>query len=277
MPETITVLDSFFGNGDPVVTVAYALTLFVVGSVVASFSCLVAYRMTLLEDEQSLLRAISFPPSHCDGCGRRLTVVELMPVIGWILRRGRCPTCGARIPARYPVMEFLLGAACAATPFVFGGIADAAPAVFVLLAGFLVAIIDWDNSMIPEEITWVILFAGLFLSPAEAEIEYRVAGAAIGAVGGWVMTTVPGWLKGVDTRAWGDVAMAAGVGAWVGCFLVPSALMAAAVIHFVICLTRGAGRDDSQVWTPFGPALMVVFAAAMVAHPWLTPLLRPDL
>lgn len=277
MLRTIADLDTFFREGDLVVAATFATILFVVGAVVASFSCLVAYRMKFLEDEESIMRAISFPPSRCDNCGRRLTALELIPVFGWMLHKGRCPTCGASIPARYPIMEFLLGTACAMTPFIFGGLLPALPAVLVLTLGFLIAMIDWENSIVPEELTWILVFTGLLMSPVEAELEYRVVGAAIGALGGWVMTTVPGWIRGIDTRAWGDVAMAAGVGAWLGCFAVPAAFIAAAALHGAICIANGAGRNEERVWTPFGPALMAVFAVMMSAHIWIMPLVRPDL
>jgi len=277
MLRTIAELDIFFGDGDPIVSVAYALILFVFGAVIASFSCLVAYRMTLLEEGEPILRAISFPPSSCDRCRRRLHAIELVPIVGWLISRGRCRSCGAEIPARYPIMELLLGVACAAPPFLFGGLIPAIPAILVIATAFLVAIIDWENSIVPEELTWVLIFAGLLLSPVETELQYRVAGAALGALGGWFMTTVPGWIRGVDARAWGDVAMAASVGAWIGCFAIPAACLAAAVVHLAICLANGAGKADGRVWTPFGPALMGVFAAFVSFHPWIMPLIRPDL
>jgi Type II secretory pathway, prepilin signal peptidase PulO and related peptidases len=277
MLQTIHELDSLLVAGDPVVGILYALLLFVAGAVVASFSGLVAFRFKSLDDGQSALRAISFPPSRCESCGRMLTALELVPVIGWIVCRGRCPTCGAKIPLRYPVTEFLTGAAFASVPFVAGGLAPALPTLFILAIGFLIAVIDWENSIVPEELTWVLMFAGLLASPVEPDLHYRVVGAAIGALGGWFMTTVPGWMRGVDTRAWGDVAMAAGVGAWMGCFAGYPVLFAAAALHLAICVANGAGGKDEQVWTPFGPALMAAFAAAMVFHPWMTGIFRPFL
>jgi leader peptidase (prepilin peptidase)/N-methyltransferase len=279
MLQTILELDSFFMKGDPVVATLAAFFLFVLGTIAASFSCLVAYRLKNLEEGVPIIRAISFPPSHCKNCGHRLGVVELIPVVGWIIGRGRCRSCGARVPVIYPVMEFLLGTACAALPFATGSIVAVAAPLFVLLIGFLAAIIDWENAMVPEELTWVILFAGLLASPVEPDLQYRVVGAAIGAVLGWLMTTVPGWIRGADTRAWGDVAMAAGVGAWMGCFGVAPACFAAAAIHIAISLANGDRNNDSdgRAWTPFGPALMAAFALSVTFHPVLMGLVRPDL
>jgi leader peptidase (prepilin peptidase)/N-methyltransferase len=277
MLETISELEAFFHEGDIVAATLVCSFLFVLGAVSASFSCLVAYRLKTLDEGQSVLSAISFPPSHCEGCGRRLGVLELVPILGWLACRGRCPSCGARIPARYPIMEFLLGAACASSPFVLASFAAAAAATVVLVLGFLIAVIDWENSMVPEELTWVLLFAGLLASPVEPELQYRVVGAAIGAVLGWAMTTVPGWWKGVDTRAWGDVAMAAGVGAWMGCFAVAPLCVAAAAVHLVVCLAYGGKGEEGGTWTPFGPALMTSFAIAAMTYPAFMGLVRPEL
>lgn len=277
MLQTIADLDSFFAAGDAVVTTLYVFFLFGIGAVAASFSCLVAYRMRSLDEGASILKAASLPASHCDSCGKRLSLIELIPVIGWIASRGRCPSCGSSIPVRYPALEFALGAACAALPFLAGGLLASAPLVLALLVAFLAAVIDWDNSYVPEEITWVLLFTGLFMSPIEADLQYRVAGAAVGALGGWFMTSIPGLVRGIDTRAWGDVAMTAGVGAWLGCFAVPAAFMLAAVLHLMICAANGAGRGEERVWTPFGPALMAAFVAMVATSTWVMPLVRPAL
>jgi leader peptidase (prepilin peptidase)/N-methyltransferase len=277
MLETIADIEALFRDGDIVIAVLICSFLFVLGAVSASFSCLVAYRLKSLEDGQSVLSAISFPPSFCEGCGRRLGILELVPVLGWLTCRGKCPSCGAKIPPRYPVMEFLLGAACAATPFLMPSLGEAAAATFVLVLGFLAAVIDWENSMVPEELTWVLLFVGLLASPVEPYLQYRVVGAAIGAALGWAMTTVPGWIKGVDTRAWGDVAMTAGVGAWMGCFAVAPICVAAAAVHLVVCLVHQDKDKDGGSWTPFGPALMSCFAAATLSYPLFIGILRPEL
>jgi Type II secretory pathway, prepilin signal peptidase PulO and related peptidases len=276
MFESLYVLESFFYEGDLVAASLVCTFLFVLGAIWASFSCLVAYRLTTLAEGRSILSTISYPPSYCESCGRKLSIIELIPVIGWVLCRGRCLTCGAKIPARYPLMELLLGFACASTPFFMTDFWAAFAATFVLLSGFMIAVIDWENSMVPEELTWVLLFTGLIASPIEIDIQFRVIGAAIGAGLAWSMTTVPGWIRGIDTRAWGDVAMAAGVGAWLGCFLIAPVCVAAAVIQFAVCLFLGR-EENGGTWSPFGPALMASFAVSLPTYPLMIDLLRPSI
>lgn len=190
--------------------------------------------------------------------------MDLVPVLGWMLARGRCRSCGGAVPARYPAMEALLGAVCAATPFLFGGLtAQCAAAVFVACAGFLAAAIDWENSLVPEEITWTILFAGLLLSPFEADPTTRIVGAAAGALLVWFSMSVIGWWKRIDTRAIGDVAMGAAGGAWLGLQPVSWWLFAACMVHIAICLFAAEEDADGMTWVPFGPALMSTLAASL--------------
>lgn len=282
MFQQLADIDAFYAAGDPVVVATISIFLFVVGSVVASFSCLVAYRLRTIRDDQSVLSAISFPSSHCDGCGRKLSLIDLIPVFGWIAARGRCRTCGVRIPARYPITEALLGLTIAALPFLCGGLSQALPMIFVACLGFLIAVIDWDNGMIPEELTWLLLFAGLLFSPYEPDLFARVVGAAIGAGLAWAMVTIPGWIRGIDTRAWGDVAMVAGAGAWLGCWAISWGCFLAAIVHLILSIVNSRvhlreemeleaeGHETQTTWTPLGPAMIVALVIMLVLVPVTT-------
>lgn len=257
MDEQLAILNSFFDAGDPIVVSTVAAFLFLVGACIASFSCLVAFRLARVSDDMPLISAISTPPSACDHCGRRLSVLNLVPVLGWLLARGRCGGCGCRVPARYPFFEALLGVACASAPFLFGGLnAMSIAAIFVACAAFLAAAIDWENSLVPEEVTWSLLFAGLLLSPFEGDIWSRVAGAGTGALLVWLSMALIGWWKRIDTRAIGDVAMGAAGGAWLGLMPVSWWLLAASAVHVLLCVKAAQKDEDGLRWLPFGPAMM---------------------
>lgn len=281
MTETIELVDGLFRDGDVAVGCLVAAFLFVLGSAVASFAGLVAYRLKTLDPDVSILKAISWPPSHCEGCGTGLRARDLVPVFGWLASGGRCARCGTCVPVRYPITELLLGAVVAAFPFAMGGLQVSALPILAVLVAFTIAVVDWENAMVPEELTWGLLFCGLCTAALEADPEIRIYGAGLGALLAWLMTTVPGWLKGADTRAWGDVAMAAAVGAWLGTFAVIPALVAAAILHLAIGvaarahLARHTPEGEDGVWVPFGPALMAAFVAAIPIHPVLRGLLSP--
>lgn len=247
-------------GSSPALAILLYASLWLAGGVFASFAGLVASRIGSVDEGGSALRAVSVPASHCDGCGRRLGVADLVPVAGWLLSRGRC-RCGSRIPAVYPASEMLVGTATAAAPFLLGDGAAAAAWIFLLWAGTLVSLIDLKEHVIPEELTWAVLFAGLLLSPFESDPWLRSAGAAACCGAMWLSLSLAGWLRGLDARAGGDVAMAAAAGAWTGLGGSPAFLLiasAAFILHAAPARLRGIE------WVPMGPSLVVALLAAVV-------------
>src|SRR5262247_384384 len=101
------------------------------------------------------------PGSACPACGHRIRAWENIPLLSWLALRGRCSACGARISARYPLVEVLTGVLFSATAWRFG-----AQPVTLLWCGFvgvLVALggIDWDTTLLPDNMTLPLLWAGL--------------------------------------------------------------------------------------------------------------------
>ncbi|SMH51157.1 prepilin peptidase [Mesorhizobium australicum] len=108
--------------------------LFLFGASIASFAGLAAHRLRARPVGQSAWAALS-GRSHCDGCGAQLTALELVPVLGWLVARGRCARCGHRVPVIYPVSEALVGGGLVAA-FLFAGpaaLAIALPAVVLVV------------------------------------------------------------------------------------------------------------------------------------------------
>lgn len=248
-------------GGDPGLNAVAAAFLWLAGAVVASFSGLVADRIGSVGEGESVLAAISSPPSRCDGCGRRLGFLQLVPVAGWFACRGRCG-CGARVPWRYPVAEAIAGTATAAMPFLTDGFGPmTVGAVFLLWAGILVSWIDAKEHVIPQGLTWTLLFAGLLASPFEAEASARIAGAATCCGAMSLSLAAVGWMKGIDARAGGDVALAAAAGAWSGMQgTVPFLLLSS------VCFIAYAApfRLRGVEWVPMGPALCFGLLASVL-------------
>lgn len=252
-------------GGDPVLNAIALAFLWMAGAVVASFSGLVADRIGGVEEGGSVLAALSSPPSRCDGCGRRIPAVNLVPVFGWLACRGKCG-CGAKVPARYPLTEALAGTATAAIPLLADGAGPwTAAGIFLLWAGLLVSWVDVKEHIVPEELTWAMLFAGLLASPYEPDVFVRVAGAATCCAAMWLSLACVGWMKGIDARAGGDVALAAAAGAWIGmqgtvCFLLASSLSFVAY--------AGPLRLRGVEWVPMGPALCFGLVVTFLAGSW---------
>jgi len=254
-----TIAAVYADDAHPAVVLFATAVLWFAGAVIASFSGLVASRIGSVPEGRSVIAAISCPASYCDGCRRPLSPLELVPVIGWVLSRGRC-NCGQKVSPFYPLAEFLAGTATAAVPFVAGGSGPVTVALIGLIwAGLLVSWIDLREHIIPDEMTFVLLFAGLLLSPFEEDAYMRAAGAAACCGAMWISLALTGWLKGVDTRAGGDVAMAAAAGAWIGVGGVPAYLLFACAFFAAHCIPlRLKGTD----WVPMGPSLCAALVAA---------------
>lgn len=237
--------------------VLLATIVFFTGAAVASFAGLVYHRTRSLDENGSILKAISFPRSHCEVCGRTLTSLELVPIIGWLLIRGKCPTCGTHIPIKYPISEFFLGAVTLAVGMVwFPDQWTALLFIILLWALVVISAIDLAVNVIPDEMTTPLLFMGLMFSPLEPDIFFKVAGAAAC----WVllhgaMAVLQTW-KGREGGNGGDAAMGAVIGAWLGlhvgliCLFVFCLLYA---LHVVLSGKRAEGA-------PCGPA----FSAALL-------------
>lgn len=123
------------------------------------------------------------------------------------------------------------------------------------------SVIDLRLNIIPEELTWGALFAGLFLSPWASDLNEAVAGAAIGCAAIWAALAFVGYVKKEDTRAGGDVASGAVAGAWVGMHEAGHLFMAMAVLyaaHSAIEAFKG------KRWVPMGPSIFAAIPLTMI-------------
>jgi leader peptidase (prepilin peptidase) / N-methyltransferase len=258
----------------------------VVGLCIGSFLNVVIAR---LPRGESLVR----PRSRCPGCGKPIAAYDNIPVISWIVLRGRCRRCHKPINARYPLVEIVCAALVFAVWRRFGP--SGAFLGFAAFAAALLALtfIDLDTWLLPHQMTWPLLAIGL-LSPAwNPEVGW--IDAAIGAGAGFsafgLVALVGEKLLKKETMGWGDVWLLAGIGAWLGWqallpVIVLSSLQGAVVGIALLAIHRpAAGRvvpADVQDpdWVPprhavpFGPflalgALEVLFLGDLMARWYL--------
>lgn len=198
------------------------------------------------------------PRSHCPGCGHSIGAIENIPLVSWLFLRGRCSSCGMRIPARYPLVEALTGLLSVAAVWQFG--ATAAGAGAMLLGFFLVALafIDLDTQLLPDDLTLPLLWLGLLfnLFGVFAPLE----SAVIGAIAGYLVLWAVYWgfrlLTGKEGMGYGDFKLLAALGAWFGWQSLPAIILLSSVVGAAVGLSlmlfRRHGRD---VPIPFGPYL----------------------
>lgn len=205
------------------------------------------------------------PRSHCPQCGRAIGAPENVPVISFVLQRGRCRGCGTKISLRYPVVEIVTGVLSAAVAWKFGWSLAAGAALVVTWALVALSFIDLDHQLLPDSITLPLLWLGLLLSLAGTFTDPRasIVGAAIGYLSLWTVYQVFKLLTGKEGMGYGDFKLLAMLGAWMGWQSLPAIILLSSLVGAVIGLTLVLSRGgDRNIPIPFGPYL--------AAAGWLT-------
>jgi len=211
--------------------------------------------------------------SHCDKCGRQLAARDLVPVLSYLVLRGRCRTCGVRIPGRIPAVE-------AATGLVFAGLVLAqgvtlTSALLAVYAAILIVVfvIDLEHGLILNVTVVPALVFALLVAVLAAPgwlgdlFPHRVLSAAAGAVAGFALLFLIALLAR-GGMGWGDVKFAAFMGAATGFPLVFVALFCSVIIGgaagVILLATRKKGRKQAM---PFGPFLALGTMATLLWGP----------
>ncbi len=245
------------------------------GLVFGSFFNVVIWRVPLH-------KSISSPPSHCPRCRKPIRPWDNIPVLSWLLLRGRCRDCGQPISIRYPLVEALTGLLFVAAYARFGFSLLTIKAVVFISLLIITAFIDLDHQIIPFgfSVSGVVLgIAGAVAAPPPA-LAGSIIAAAAGA--GFILLAMLLWRYvlagvfrnfGVDQKegmGFGDLPYAAMIGAFVGLEGLAVALAAAVVLGVVIGLTaRSAGRTRRGQPIPFGPFLALGALAGLFFGPRL--------
>ncbi|MEY3930029.1 MAG: hypothetical protein RLZZ516_1739 [Cyanobacteriota bacterium] len=206
----------------PVAVLASAL----IGACVGSFLNLVAWR---LPRQESVLR----PGSHCPRCGTPLGWFELVPVLSWLLQRGRCRHCQAPVRPRYPAVELLTAGLFVATAIGQPSALQGAPPLLELLAGWMLVslllpllLIDLDHLWLPEPLCrWGVLL-GLGITavagfshgndPGREALLGHLLATSTGLLGFEAVSAAGARLLGKPALGLGDAKLAALLGAWLG-------------------------------------------------------------
>ena len=169
-------------------TVFLLVFLGLLGGIVGSFANVVIFRLPAG-------RSIAFPGSHCPSCGHRLTPLELIPVVSWLIQRRRCRACGAPISARYPLVELLTAAG-----FVGIGLRypldqelTAIPLLVVFAMLVMLAFVDIDHKLLPDVLTLpatAIAIAGTLVYASGSDLPGMGAAALGAAVGAGVIALI---------------------------------------------------------------------------------------
>ncbi len=217
---------------------------------------------------------LSVPRSACPHCGHRITALENIPVLSYLVLGGKCSACKAPISIRYPVIELLTGTLSALLVWRFGG---AATGLAALAFGYLLiamTFIDADTKLLPDDLTLLLLWCGLLINLNGTFVPLK--DAVIGAAAGYLCLWAVYWLfklaTGKEGMGYGDFKLLAALGAWLGWTMLPVIILLSSLVGAVVGITlivfTKHGRDNP---IPFGPYLA---AAGMIALLYGKPIMR---
>jgi leader peptidase (prepilin peptidase)/N-methyltransferase len=247
------------------VILLYYIPIVLIGLVAGSFLNVVIYR---LPREKSVVR----PRSACPSCRSPIRWYENIPVLSYILLRGRCHSCGERISPRYPVVELFGGALAALAFYRYGASVHSLIAYVFLMALLAITLIDWEHRIIPDEISISFILIGIVWSffragpgPWESALGALVGGGFLYAVG-----FVYKLLRRTEGMGGGDVKLMAMIGAFLGIKLILPVIVIASFGGSIYGLFLMHGRGGSKTSVAFGSflapaaALCLFYGAAIL-------------
>jgi len=211
-----------------------------------------------------------FPASHCPACRAPVRLRDNVPVLSYLLLRGRCASCGVRISPRYPAVEVLTGVLTAWVAVRFGWSVQTPLAILLTWSLIALTFIDAETTMLPDSITLPLLWVGLLANTAG--VFAPLGDAVIGTAAGYLILWSVYWAFKLLTRkegmGYGDFKLLAALGGWLGWkMLLPIILLSSvvgAVIGILLIVLAKRGKD---IPIPFGPYLAAAgFIALMYGH-----------
>jgi leader peptidase (prepilin peptidase) / N-methyltransferase len=198
------------------------------------------------------------PRSACPHCGHKITALENIPVLSWLVLRGKCSACGARISPRYPLVELITAGLSALAVAWFGPTWIAVGAV--LLTWCLVALtcIDFDTQLLPDSLTLPLLWLGLLfnLNSVFVPLSDAVVGAMLGYLVLWSVYWVFKLVTGKEGMGYGDFKLLAALGAFMGWKAIPAIIVMSSVVGAVVGIALIVlARQGKSVPIAFGPYL----------------------
>jgi leader peptidase (prepilin peptidase)/N-methyltransferase len=279
----------------------FAGSVFILGLMIGSFLNVIIYRLPIILDRDWRLQAtdllqpasaaaptsaastpptplerftLSTPRSACPNCKAPIKAWQNVPVVSWLVLRGRCASCKTKISARYPIVELATGILSAWVAWHFGFGTAAGCALVVTWTLIALTGIDIDHQLLPDNLTLPLIWAGLLaaavLGPTPgAALPVSATSAIIGATAGyvslWLVFHAFRLVTGKEGMGYGDFKLFAALGAWLGWKLLPLVIILSAATGAVLGILMIAlrGRDRSAPM-PFGPYLAAAGWLAMM-------------
>ncbi|MHA2939427.1 prepilin peptidase [Vibrio sp. RC27] len=267
-------MDVFYDN-----TWLFPLLATLVGLIISSFLNVVIYRLPKMMEvnwKKELQEAfpehnikldptpslnLSLPHSFCPHCHHKIRPWHNIPVVGWLLLRGKCHDCHQPISVRYPLVE-LLGGILSGVIAIHFGLSSYAIALMVFTYVLIAAsFIDLDTMLLPDNLTLPLMWMGIALSISQVSpisLQESVLGAMFGYLSLWSLYWIFRILTGKDGMGYGDFKLLAALGAWLGWQSLPMVIFVSSLVGAIAGITMLIikGKNFENTF-PFGPYLAV--------------------
>jgi leader peptidase (prepilin peptidase)/N-methyltransferase len=249
--------------------------IFAFGAVIGSFLNVCIAR---IPNDESIIS----PPSHCPTCKAVIPFYCNIPLLSYVLLRGRCRSCSERISLRYFMVELLMGVLAVALYYRFGLSYEFLVGFLFVAAMIVISFIDLDVRIVPDVISLPGIICGLLLSiigyfliGRDTDLVPSPVSSLIGIVAGGGFLLATAWLyekvTGVEGMGGGDIKLLAMIGAFLGWPSIPITLFIASLVGSVVGLTcmllTGAGRRLALPFAPFlcsGAVLFIFFGDDLI-------------
>ena len=264
---------------------AFITAITLLGLLVGSFLNVVIYRLPImmkrewrqecfdylaLEDKEKTEPKtfnLTLPLSHCPNCKSAVKPYQNIPIVSYILLKGRCWHCRSPIALRYPLIEALTGGCSAIIAIHFGFSLELGFALLLTWCLIALSFIDLDTQLLPDSITMPLLWLGLAIStyPVFCETESSIFGAIAGYLSLWCVYKGFKLLTGKEGMGYGDFKLLGVFGAWLGWQYLPMIVLLSSVVGTFfgvsMMLFKHHNRDNP---IPFGPYLAVAGWLALI-------------
>ena len=268
--------------------VIFLITIFILGLAVGSFLNVLVYRLPVMIEHDWRMQCrelldlsnsdgiksnepfnLFYPRSRCRECNHTIRAWENIPIISFLLLKGRCSECNSRISIQYPLIELASGVLITIVAWQFGFSLQTLFAILLTWALICLTMIDIDHQLLPDDITipflWLGLTCNLYGNGLFTDIKSSLLGAILGYGVLWLVFKLFKFFTGKEGMGYGDFKLLAMLGAWVGWQLLPLIILASSLTGALVgtCLILFHSHDRHKP-IPFGPYLAIAGWAALV-------------
>lgn len=219
-----------------------------------------ADEVTNVKAKKLTAMTLSKPDSSCPCCNHKIRFYENIPVLSWLLLKGKCSQCANKISARYPLVELSTMLLSLIVAYHFGATAETFFALILTWGLITLTMIDFDHMLLPDQITLPLLWFGLLINinGTFAPLTDAVIGAAVGYMSLFSLFWFFKLLTGKEGMGFGDFKLFAVFGAWLGWQLLPLLILMASVVGAIVGIALMLFRNHQrEQGIPFGPYLAI--------------------